>query len=153
VAVSDKFSVNRIEAERSALSYSIDTLRELQRRVTEPKNFFLILGGDAFAAIDTWKEFTMLVDNAHLVIISRPDTRAEIITSVIRKFFPDYAPGPDSSTWTSEKQTGDIILLSMQPVEISSTMIRDNVRQGRDVTGLVPPGVADYIRLKKLYSA
>jgi nicotinic acid mononucleotide adenylyltransferase len=39
----------------------------------------------------------------------------------------------------------------MEPVTISSTEIRKKVRNGEDLTGLVPPKVEDYINRQALY--
>lgn len=151
LTLSDKFQLCLIEAERTSLSYSIDTLRELQKRVGADIEFFFILGADAFAEIDTWKRYAELPGFAHLVIISRADNRPGIVEQMIRKCFPNFQPASDSNAWSAKDQKRSLIQLVMEPVPISSTMVREMVRKNYDVSGLVPPGVGEYIQSKKLY--
>ena len=65
----DKFHTNLIESERTAPSYSIDTIIELLKRTESNTEFYFILGVDAFVEIDTWKRYRELTDFVHLVII------------------------------------------------------------------------------------
>lgn len=147
----DKFEVSRIEAELSTPSYSIDTLRELRKRVAEKTEFSFILGADAFAEIDTWKQYTGLTDLADLVIISRADNDPGIVENTIRKYFSDFKPFSNDNIWSSDEHTGSLIQVFMEPVPISSTMVRQKVRRNLDVSSLVPAEVAEYIRERNLY--
>jgi nicotinate-nucleotide adenylyltransferase len=147
----DKFEVSRIEAERSTPSYSIDTLREFRKRAANKTSFFFILGADAFAEIDTWKEYSRLTDFADLVIISRGVNDPGIVENTIRKNFPAFQPCVNANIWVSEDQTGNLIQVFMDPVPISSTMVRLKVRKNLDFSNLVPAEVAEYIRARNLY--
>jgi nicotinate-nucleotide adenylyltransferase len=50
-----------------------------------------------------------------------------------------------------EKYGADITVLEMAPVDDSSTQVRNLVKEGKSITGLVPPGVEEYIIEHKLY--
>ena len=48
--------------------------------------------------------------------------------------------------------SSDLIkVLPTQAIEMSSTEVRNTVAQGGDYSGMVPQGVAEYIREKGLY--
>lgn len=147
----EKFKVSHIEAERYSLSYSIDTLRELRKRAAAETAFFFILGADAFAEINTWKQYTGLTDFADLVIVSRADSDPGIVEYTIRKYFPDFQPISKNTIWSSGAHTGNLIQFFMEPVPISSTSVRQKIRGNIDVSKLVPAGVAEYIRERNLY--
>ncbi len=46
-----------------------------------------------------------------------------------------------------------VVWLKMPPVEVSATEIRERVRRGQPIRGMVPAAVADYIRQHGLYRA
>ena len=50
-----------------------------------------------------------------------------------------------------EKYDAKITVMNMIPVKASSTEIRNLIKEGKNITGLVPPGVEDYIIEHKLY--
>ncbi len=66
------FVVDDRELVRGGASYTIDTLRSLRAELGETVRLCLIVGMDAFAAIDTWKEWRALGDHAHIVVVQRP---------------------------------------------------------------------------------
>ena len=148
---SPKFQINQIESERSSPSYSIETLTELRKRTSSNTEFFFILGVDAFAQIDTWERHSELTDFADLVVISREVNDIRIVESTIRKCFPEYQASSLTNVWSSEDHKGSLILVTMKPVPISSTLVRKSVREDLDFFDLVPAGVEEYIRAKKLY--
>ena len=151
ISSSAKFQINQIESERSSPSYSIETLTELRRRTFSNTEFFFILGVDAFAEIDTWKRHNELTDFADLVVISREINDIRIVESTIRKCFPEYQASSLTNVWSSEDHKGSLILVTMKHVPISSTLVRKRVREDSDIANLVPAGVEEYIRAKKLY--
>ena len=147
----DKFHTNLIESERTAPSYSIDTIIELLKRTESDTEFYFILGVDAFVEIDTWKRYRELTDFVHLVIISRGVNDIGVVEEIIKDKFPDYQAGSLTNIWYSEDHKGVVKLLSMEPVPISSTMIREKVRGHLDFSDLVPAEVEEYILAKKIY--
>ncbi|MBE8189840.1 MAG: nicotinate (nicotinamide) nucleotide adenylyltransferase [Candidatus Thioglobus sp.] len=63
-------SLDRREINSSTPSYSIDTLRQIKQKYPNKKIFFII-GGDSFAALDTWKNYQQLSQFAQLVVLPR----------------------------------------------------------------------------------
>jgi nicotinate-nucleotide adenylyltransferase len=145
------FVISDIEAKRSAPSYSIDTINILLQDIREQVDLYFIIGADAFLEIDTWKRFKELPNLVNFVIISRPGFPPGKVETVIRNTFAGYEYDPLTETWNSPHGKGSFILQHMEPVPISSTKIRERVKRGKEITGLVPPAVEDYIKKQNLY--
>lgn len=117
--------VSDVEIERSGPTYTVDTLRTLRTQHPDAE-WFLILGQDAAAGVATWRDPAAIMQMAHLVIVARSGN--------------DVHSVPDGS-----------IRVPMDPVEISSTQVRNRCARGEDIDDLVPPSVATYIHDHQLY--
>ena len=78
------FSINQIEIDNQAVSYTVDTLKELKSKNSD-WNLFLILGADAFQSIDTWKESSQLLSFCNIVVGERPGTDFKVSESIKNK--------------------------------------------------------------------
>lgn len=140
-----------LEGRRPGRSYSIETLKELGRLFGPRTEIFFVLGMDAFLEIKTWKEYEHLFDYAHLVILSRPGIAAGSLKEAVAelRMGMDLKPGgPESFTTPSGKT---LRLLHTTVMDISSTRIREMVRQGRSIRYLVTENVGSYIANNGLY--
>jgi len=151
IAGEKHLSVSDIEAKRNTPSYSIDTVRILIEQTGTRTDLFFIIGADAFLEIDTWKQYIELPTLVSFVIISRPTHSSSKVGEVIKRNYPDYTCDPVTGIWTSPAVKGSFIVSSMAPVTVSSTEIRKSVKEGKDITGLVPSAIADYIEKECLY--
>ena len=108
-------------------SYTIDTLRYLEQQCGDSMRFAILMGGDQIARLDGWKEHEKLLE------------------------YPIYVyPRREAST---ERLPEGVTLLAGAPLlDISATGIRTKAGCGEDISTLVCPGVADYIRRKDLWS-
>ncbi len=138
-----RFSVDEIEIRRSGLSFSVDTLEEYSRRLPEAERFFL-LGADTFAALDQWRDPDRVVALARLVVMTRSGAGTG-----------SGAPGADEVTRKARTLGGagvaPPIVLASRRVDVSSTEIRERVRDGRPIRGFVTEPVLDYIETNGLY--
>ena len=126
-----RFVLDRIEIERPGPSYMLDTVREWQRR--EPgKEWVLILGRDQYEGLTTWHGWQELLGLVTLAVAERPGTGVA-----------DGAADDPHPYRT----------LPMSLHDISSTAIRMAIREGQDISRLVPPAVARYIDSHGLYRA
>jgi nicotinate-nucleotide adenylyltransferase len=139
-----RFAVDEIEIERSGLSFTVDTLAEYARRFPESERFFL-LGVDAFALLDQWRDAARVVSLAHLVVMTRaagdgsaPDGESLVdVTGRIRAIGGDGAATPE--------------VMNLRRIDVSSTEIRERVRSGKAIRGFVTDEVAAYIAFNGLY--
>jgi len=123
--------IDRIELERDGPSYTLDTVRELQRR--EPGAlWFLVIGQDQYAGLHTWAHWRDLLGRVVLAVANRPGVQA--LPNVALQHFPHQA-------------------VPLPMLDISATEIRRRAAAGEDISSLVPPEVARYIGSHRLYAA
>lgn len=122
----DRFTISEIEFNRPAPSYTVDTLIELQRENPDGEFYFLI-GADNISEMESWYQ---------------PERILEIV-KVAAAGRPGFSPGGKFSAMIQS--------FDMTPVNVSSTMIRQKVRSGQSISGLLPPAVEEYIFKCNLY--
>lgn len=142
-------ALSLVEQDTSGPSYSIDTLDRLASSL-DPRQSHFIIGADAFADIHSWKRFCDIPRLTNLVVVNRDDAEGMgQPQAFIKEHFPEYALTRDG-VWQASGQ-GDILLVAMPQVDISSTMIRELVRCGGDISALVPARVAEAIGRQGMY--
>jgi nicotinate-nucleotide adenylyltransferase len=121
------FSADATEIERSGLSFMVDTLAT--RAAASPgTELVLLLGADAYALFDQWREPERIRNLAKIAVLIRGD---EVV--------------PNAG------DRAGVQLLQTRRVDISSTELRARVADGRTIRGFVPDAVADYIAAHRLY--
>ncbi len=149
LAYEPALALSLVEQETNGPSYSIDTLERLAVSLGSRQSYFII-GADAFADISSWKRFRDIPRLTNLVVVNRHNaTRTGEPQAVISRHFPEFELARDG-VWQAPGQ-GDILLVAMPMVDISSTMVRDLVSQGGDIAGLVSAEVAEAIVQQGLY--
>lgn len=130
VAHDPRFELCNLELERGGVSYTVDTLRRL--RADHPGwSLSLVLGSDLAGGLWSWKEPEAVLDLAELVVISRP--------------------GSDAAGMGEGPATGRVHTVQVAPVDISSSRVRERVRQGLSVCDMVSPPVLAVIEREGLY--
>jgi nicotinate-nucleotide adenylyltransferase len=120
-----RFSVSDIEIKRRGKSYTIDTLREIKNTYPSAQLFF-ICGSDLVNEIPTWKNVDEIYEMATFVLAKRPGF--------------------------GKRLTGkNFIKIHVAQVDISSSLIRDLVRQDSSIRYLTPGTVVEYIEKHGLY--
>jgi nicotinate-nucleotide adenylyltransferase len=143
------FSTTDIELLRSGKSYSIDTIRYFRERCRG--SLFFILGGDAFVEIETWKEFQNLFSLCNFVVMTRPGSQKNTLTSSLPKSL--------THVFRYDQEIGAWIHLSgytlyfkeITFLDISSTKVRDSIERGESVRYLIPAEVEAYVKGHGLY--
>jgi nicotinate-nucleotide adenylyltransferase len=124
-----RFVLDRIELERSGPSVTLDTVVALQ--AAEPgAEWVLLIGGDQYANLHTWRGWEELLDRVTLAVAQRPGV-----------------PQPPDERVLRHRHR--VVPLPM--LDISSTEIRQRVARGQGIDELVPPAVARYIDQHRLY--
>ena len=142
--------VDEQEIKRKGTSYSYRTMENIAKQFPSAELFF-IMGLDQFFTLDLWKNVSRILKNVHLIVTSRPKVRfpesQEELPSVIR---------PHCKSWSSErivlrKPFHSVFFCSLKDKEISSSLIKDRLKNCQSVTHLVPPVVDHYIKAHRLY--
>lgn len=140
-----------LEGRRAGHSYSIETLREFHRIFRPDPDLFFIMGMDAFLEIRTWKEYKYLFDYAHFVIITRAGFQSHDLMPVLSELEVGIKRKEDESDLFLSPSGKTVMLIKTAIMDISSTHIREMVRENRSIRFLVPEPVRTYIAEKGLY--
>ena len=151
-------TVSDVELNRPGPSYTIDTIRHFKHTLAKDARIYLIMGLDAFLEIHTWKSHQNLLEEISFIVMARPDddyAGAQQGWSMLET----YLQSTLSSDSQFDAEHACYTLAGKQPVyicdikalDISSTNIREMIKKKQNIENLVPPEVADYIRLKGLY--
>ncbi len=127
------FEVSDIEKRlRLEKCYTYEVMKKLKVEL-QGANCLLIIGMDQFNALPTWYRWRDLVELVKIAVLRRPgDT-----------------PDPDLTKKLKEK----VIFLDTRLIDISSTEIRERIKDGKSIRFLVPQSVKEYIVSKGLYKA
>lgn len=132
-AADPRFGVATLELEREGPSYTVDTARVLGREHPDSE-LFLIVGADQLAVFDTWRDPEGIVEHVRLAVLDRGGESA----AAAARALPAGA---------------EAVVVPVRRVDVSSTDVRERVRDGLDIDDLVPPGVRTIIEREGLYSA
>lgn len=149
------FELSDIECRQIGKSYTVKTFEELKKNNPKAELFF-ILGIDAFLDIPNWWHPERLIELANLVIISRPgfrfiDLQTSPYAKISRRILKELDSGKTETYKIKLKSNKDAILLRVISIGISSTEIRNLIKQGKSIKYLLPAEVKSYIISNKLY--
>lgn len=108
-------------------SYTSLTLAHLAERYPD-KEFSLIMGSDNLATFTRWRNWESILDNYHLYVYPRP-----------------------GSTDCPLAKHPHVTLVDVPMIDISSTYIREEIRQGHDVRYLLAEPVYQYLTEMNFY--
>ena len=131
-----EFDVSDTEIRDSGISYTYMTLLRF-KEIYPSDELFFIMGGDSLDYFDSWKKPDVIAANAVILVVMREDFPADQMQrriSHIKELFP-----------------ADIRLLRCDRMDVSSTQVREFIKAGKDVSGLLDEQVLGYIESNNLY--
>lgn len=151
------------DAEKGKNTYTFETLQKLHH--ADPKTeYFFILGADSLYAIEHWKQPARIFEHCTLLVAVRADetsTDTQLSRAMKRGTSEQTEDDTDLAEWQNrlrrqvqylqDKYSASIELLEFEGMDVSSTQIREKMRHGESVSGLVPEAVETYIRKKHFY--
>lgn len=132
-----ELEVSDWEMRQEELSYTYLTMREAKRQAGDETQVFFISGTDSFLEISRWKNSEELISENRFIVGVRPGYREDELEAEIKRL--------------SELYGTEIIKIDNRRFHISSTEIRERLRDGKDISDLVTPGVERYIKENGLY--
>lgn len=120
----DAFKVETIELDRQGPSYTVDTMKLINAQYSDHQ-FFFIIGADMIEYLPKWHKIDELINLVQFVGVERPEYSSQTEYPVLYVDVPAF--------------------------EISSSMIRDRVKNRQTVRYLLPDLVIQYIEEKHLY--
>jgi len=123
----DRFRASDIEFKLPTPSYTIDTLAYLEEK-HPGREFQLVMGSDGLRTFHKWKHAELIVEKYHRLIYPRPGTDLK-----------------------AASQLPNATLVDAPLMEISSSFIRQAIKEGKDVRHLVPAKTYTYMREMHFY--
>jgi len=154
VAIRDnpRFEVDSIEIDRGGPSYTVDTLTEIGRRIAPELPVFTI-GQDAFTEIDSWREPQELFSLAHFAVITRPPVAALSLADWMpRCIRAEMEASRDGRSAQHRNGQSWIQLVDITSLDISSSDVRQRVRDRHSIRYLLPPAVAEVVEKSQVYA-
>lgn len=131
------FEGSRIEVEREGYTYTIDTLNVLNEQYKGIATVHYIIGADVLYDLLTWRDYEKVFQTCGFIAALRPGADIQRFRERIRYL---------ETTFSARILEAEIPL-----IEISATMIRDRVKEGKSIKYLVPRAVESYIKKEGLY--
>lgn len=130
------FALSTIETDRPGNSYTYETLEELNKRNPDVR-YYLIIGADSLFQIESWKEPDIIMKNAIILAASRNDQGIELLN--------------EKADELMKKFHSEIHILTCPMIDISSTDIRNRIKEGKSIKYLVKEQTENYIKKYQLY--
>ena len=121
------FQLSRVELERPPPSYTIDTVRQIQSQLNDSKiELVFLVGSDTASELSGWRQFDRLSRLVRFAAVPRPG----------------HPVGP---------LPGGVKEIPVKTLDISSSEIRQRIRQGQPVQSFLPEPVLRCIEEHQLY--
>lgn len=123
------------ELKNEGKSYSVITLRHFHEVFPEDKLYF-IMGSDMLASFESWYRYEEILTLCSLICVSRSQEDTDRLEGYADKL---------------RAKGGEVIIVPVEPFEISSSQIRDMLKKNLDCTCYLDENVVQYIMAKNLY--
>lgn len=145
--------VSTLELEAPDRPYTFETVERLRSAFGMGTRLFFVMGADSFEEINTWREPARLLSSTNLIVITRPghDVGSSHLDERFRSTIVDLRGREGELQPDEDLNEHHIYLTGYVNTGVSSTEIRQRVRDGESIQDLAPPRVADYIRKYELY--
>lgn len=132
-----RITVSALEIERGGKSYTCETVKLLREKYPEDELIFLV-GSDMLLSFHTWREPETILDCVKICAVSRS-------AAVDEEKMQSYV-----DTYFSERKNR-FIICSFEPIELSSTQVRNFVKSGEPIEKMTGERIEKYIKEKELY--
>jgi len=125
-----------VEITREGKIYTIDTLKILKKQYPDD-DFYYIIGKDTLFELETWKDIEEVFRLTKFICIGRAGFGGSSART--------------QALYLKEKYGADIYLSSLSGPDISSSMVRQKVRQNQSIAELTDENIGEYIKSHALY--
>lgn len=129
------FEASRVEIFSSDVSYTFNTIEHFHQEFPEYQ-IFLLMGADMFVTLLDWKNSDIILKYSSICVAPRNSENTASLENYKKKV---------------EEHHGKVEILNIKSTDVSSTMIRDIISNGGDISKLVPINTLKYIEKHKLY--
>lgn len=131
----EDFEISNYEIEKEGFSYTYETLENFK---SKDNILYFITGADCLINIEKWKNPDRIFKASKLVVFNRPGYDKESLKLQKNEI--------------EKKYNTSINFLDIMDLEISSTMIRDRIKEGKKIDFFIPKEVLDFIIKNNIYN-
>lgn len=132
----EDFYTSDIEIRREGYTYTYETLEELTKLYPNAE-FYFIVGADSLYNFERWVHPELILKNCTLIAAARNGAAMEELEA--------------KKTELENRFGGKIMLMDFPAFDVSSTMVRERVKEGKSIRYLAPDKVCDYIEENAFY--
>lgn len=137
IADNPMFQISDFELRGPDISYTIRTLEGLSQELGNEVLLHFICGTDAFLTIESWFEAERILQNFPIIVGARPNVKIQEMQELKKRL--------------ERNHQAHIVIVDMPKVDISSTDIKNRLKEGNSIAYLVPKVVESYIRERGVY--
>ncbi len=120
------FELSDFEIKNAGRSFTVETMRYFRKLFPAQTKLYFIIGGDMLSQLKNWKYIADILEIATFIVVNRPGEFKQV------KKIP-------------------YVSVTMPGIDISSSYIRQKIKEGKTTKFFVPEAVLRYINQKKLY--
>lgn len=132
----ENFEVSRVEIDNDKQLFTFQTLDLLSKEYKD-YDIYLVIGSDNLKNFNTWREYEYLLENYKVIVVSRGSDSLEKIVN--------------ESAYLSKYLDNISFIISNDFLNISSTQVRNNIKEGKEFKHLLPKEAYEYIMLNNKY--
>ena len=132
----ERFEISVIEAERPGNSYTYETLAMLTEAEPDTR-FYYIVGADTLLYMENWKKPEEIFKRCSIVCAKRDGHTGEVLE--------------EKAEYLRDRFDADIIIMDVQATNVSSSMIRELLGEGKSCRYYLADPVLGYIKDNGLY--
>ena len=143
----NNFVADDIEIRKKGISYTYETIKILKKD-NKKEDICLIMGLDVFLNIETWYNYKKILKKVNILVINRPGFEANKMNSMDSLIKDKISKNKKDFLESEEKK----IFFHKDPLfDISSSSIRDIIKNDKDPIKKIPGSIMSYIRRNNLY--
>ena len=138
LAVEDNeaFAVSDMEIRREGKTYTVDTIGEIRKQNPDIKLYF-IMGADEIMSLESWRQPEVLLKMCSFAAVTRPGYSNEAVKAQAERLMHKYGC--------------DIRFIEIPSLDISSSELRQRIKDSRSIKYLLPKETEEYIYSHNLY--
>jgi nicotinate-nucleotide adenylyltransferase len=137
------FEVSTFEIDSGGKSYAVDTIKHFRKHFGDKVKIYFIIGADMLVDIAAWKNIGEILKLCRFIAVSRPGYD-------VQKIFNQYYLSSKNTSIASELME-NVLVEDVATLDISSTSIRQRVKEWKSIKYLVPETVEQFMHNQQLY--
>ena len=130
------FDVSDIEVKREGYTFTVDTLRTLRAHYPDNVKLFFIVGSDTASTVGKWRDVAEVAQLASLAVAAGR---------------PGSAQADELHRSVLEAAPFDLHIVQVSPLKVSSSELREALRNASPCRYLIPEPIRSFIREHGLY--